>query len=72
MANLTAKQRAWEEKIKRQIVKTHRAGGCDKDGNPIPKRIYGTGHLNFTTVPFGPEKFNLWPRDENGNLIGDD
>jgi hypothetical protein len=22
-----------------------------------------------TTVPFGREKLNIWPRDKNGNLI---
>jgi hypothetical protein len=25
----------------------------------------------MTTVPFGKERLNVWPRDENGNLIDD-
>lgn len=25
----------------------------------------------MTTVPFGKVKLNVWPRDKNGNLIGD-
>ena len=24
-----------------------------------------------TTVPYGKTKLNVWPRDENGQLIGD-
>lgn len=28
----------------------------------------GTGKI-MTTVPFGETKFNLWPRDERGQLI---
>lgn len=28
----------------------------------------GTGKI-FTTVPFGKQKLNVWPRDEQGNLI---
>lgn len=37
---------------------TNRAGEC----------VRGTGKI-MTTVPFGRTKLNLWPRDEQGNLI---
>ena len=37
---------------------TNRQGECCR----------GTGKI-FTTVPFGKRKCNLWPRDENGDLI---
>ena len=37
---------------------TNRQGECSR----------GTGKI-FTTVPFGEEKLNIWPRDEAGNLI---
>lgn len=30
----------------------------------------GTGKI-FTIVPFGKIRLNVWPRDENGNLLGD-
>lgn len=30
----------------------------------------GTGKI-MTTVPFGKQKLNVWPRDENGKLIDD-
>ncbi len=37
---------------------TNRQGECCR----------GTGKI-FTTVPFGKQKLNVWPRDENGQLI---
>ena len=37
---------------------TNRQGECCR----------GTGKI-FTTVPFGEQKLNIWPRDEAGNLI---
>jgi len=40
---------------------TNRQGECCR----------GTGKI-FTTVPFGEPKLNVWPRDENGQLINDD
>lgn len=37
---------------------TNRAGECCR----------GTGRI-MTTVPFGKQKLNVWPRDKNGQLI---
>ena len=39
---------------------TNRQGECCK----------GTGKI-MATVPFGKRRLNLWPRDENGDLIDD-
>jgi len=72
MANKTAQMRANEEAIKQKIVRAHRAGLTDKNGRGLVRPVVGTGHLHFTTVPVGPERYNVWPRDRDGNLIGDD
>jgi len=69
VANLTAKQRAGQEAIKKKIVEAHRRGACDRDGHPITPRIYGTGGLAGGLVTFGEQKLRVWPRDENGNLL---
>ena len=53
------------------IVAAHRRGTCDKDGNPIPPRTYGCGHLRMGLSPWGKQKLNVWPRDAAGKLIGD-
>jgi len=45
-------------------IRSHRAGHTTREGGPIPPKI-------MTTVAFGEVKFNVWPRDENGNLIED-
>ena len=45
--------------------RTHKAGYTDRDGQPkdLPKiRIFGG---------LGESKLNIWPRDENGQLIDD-
>lgn len=39
---------------------TNRQGICNKSSGKI-----------MTTVPCGKEKLNIWPRDKQGNLIGD-
>ena len=39
---------------------TNRQGVCSSN----------TGKI-MTTVPCGKEKLNIWPRDEQGNLIGE-
>jgi len=69
VANLTAKQRAGQEAIKKKIVDAHRRGTCDRNGNPIPPRTYGSGALSSGLVTIGDQRLNVWPRDENGNLL---
>jgi len=44
--------------------RSHKAGHTTREGKPIPLKI-------MTTVPFGKTKLNIWPRDKDGNLIGD-
>ena len=72
MANLTAKQRAGQEAIKQRIVDAHRRGQCDRDGNPIAPRSYGSGALSSGLVTIGDQRLNVWPRDDRGHLIEDD
>ena len=42
--------------------RSHRAGYTTRNGGPIPLKIQ-------TTVPWGRTKYNVWPRDADGNLI---
>ena len=44
-------------------IRTSRAGYTTREGGPIPLKIMNRG--------FGESKLSIWPRDENGNLIGD-
>lgn len=45
------------------LRRSSRAGYTTRHGeNPQATKIQ-------TTIPFGKEKLNIWPRDENGNLI---
>jgi len=44
-------------------IRSHCAGYTTRKGGPIPLKIQNRG--------FGVSKLNVWPRDENGNLIGD-
>lgn len=44
-------------------IRSHKAGYTTRKGRPIPRKIMARG--------CGPSKLNIWPRDENGNLIGD-
>lgn len=67
-----------EEKIKRMIVDGHERGVCDRYGGHIPKHKRGNagkGDRNrskrIMDWDFLPVRMNIWPRDENGNLIGD-
>jgi hypothetical protein len=64
--------RQQEEQIKQKIVDAHRRGVCDGEGRTYPPRIYGVGRLPTGLVPFGEQKIRNWPRDESGQLIGDD
>lgn len=77
-----------ENQIKDAIVKGHKDGMCDKNGNTIryrdgrlPNSETGKGDTfrpvdkqkydkSFVTV-FGEKLLNLWPRDKDGQLIGD-
>ena len=45
-------------------TRTHRAGYTTRYGGRIPLKIQ-------TTVSWGQPKLNVWPRDADGNLIGD-
>ena len=49
----------WRQEVN---YRTHRAGYTTRNGGPIPRKIQ-------TTVSWGPEKLNVWPRDAAGNLI---
>ena len=44
--------------------RTYRAGYTTRNGGSIPLKIQ-------TTVLWGRRKYNLWPRDADGNLIDD-
>jgi hypothetical protein len=72
MASKTLKMRQREEEIKKAIVRSHQAGKCDKDGSAVPRTPCGCGHLPMGLVPFGIQKIRTWPRDDDGNLVGDD
>ncbi len=72
MASKTKKMLDWEESIKRKIVDAHRRGVCNKDGVAIHSAPSGFGHLNWCPCNFGPTRYNVWPRDAQGNLVGDD
>lgn len=58
---------AWNENINvvREEVKRRasKAGYCTSNGEPVHSTKI------MTTVPFGKEKLNIWPRDKNGKLI---
>ena len=44
-------------------IRTSKAGYTTREGEPIPRKIQNRG--------FGESKLSIWPRDKNGNLIGD-
>lgn len=54
-------QRDYDEELN---IRSHRAGYTTREGGPIPLRI-------MATVSIGKSRLNMWPRDKNGNLIGD-
>ena len=47
-------------------IRSSKAGYTTREGEPIPLKIAVRG------FGFGGSKLNVWPRDEDGNLIGDD
>lgn len=58
---------AWnesEENVKEEALRRNvKAGYCNSEGGPV-----NSGKI-MTTVAFGRVKYNLWPRDENGQLV---
>ena len=57
----TESQSNVKEEVNRR---THKAGYTDRDGQPMGRRkIQNRG--------YGDSKLNVWPRDRNGNLIGE-
>lgn len=44
-------------------IRTSKAGYTARDGGQIPPKIIARG--------CGESKLNIWPRDKNGDLIGD-
>ncbi len=44
-------------------IRSYRAGYTTRKGGPKPLKIMARG--------CGESKLNVWPRDENGNLLGD-
>ena len=44
-------------------IRSSRAGYTTREGKQIPAKIMSRG--------FGESKLNVWPRDKDGNLIGD-
>lgn len=54
-------QRDYDEELN---IRSHHAGHTTREGGPIPLKV-------ITTVSIGKTKLNVWPRDKNGNLIGD-
>ena len=55
-----------ESNVREEVNRrTCKAGYTNREGGPrCATKI-------MTTVEFGERKYNLWPRDENGNLIDD-
>jgi hypothetical protein len=54
-----------EEQVKEEVDRrTAKAGYTTRHGEPI----YGT---KIMSPGIGQSKLNVWPRDKNGNLIGD-
>lgn len=52
-----------EDYVQELNIRSHNAGYTTREGGPIPLKVMSRG--------FGNSKLNIWPRDENGNLIGD-
>jgi len=50
------------EEVNRRAAKV---GYCTKNGEPCHR----TKIQN--SIPFGKQKLNVWPRDEQGNLLGE-
>ena len=62
--------------IKDKIVDAYRRGVCDHNGDTLPREKRGrTGkgcHFIGSALlknDFRPQRLNIWPRDETGELI---
>ena len=60
---------AWNENesnVREEALRRNaKAGYCTRNGEPR------NATKIMTTIPCGKTKLNIWPRDENGQLIGD-
>ena len=57
-----------EKNVREEVLRRNaKAGYCTKLGEPV----YGTKIQGLAYLPWAKQKLNIWPRDENGNLIGD-
>jgi len=55
-----------EKNVREEVLRRNaKAGYTTRYGEPT----YSTKIQ--VTVPFGEQKLNIWPRDENGKLIGE-
>ncbi|KKK60957.1 hypothetical protein LCGC14_3019180 [marine sediment metagenome] len=52
-----------EDYLQELNIRSSRAGYTTREGKQIPQKIMARG--------FGVSKLNVWPRDNEGNLIGD-
>ncbi len=60
----TVKWTANENDLRDEVNRrTYKAGYTDRDGQQMVRSIMSCG--------YGKSKLNVWPRDENGNLIDD-
>lgn len=55
-----------ETNVREEVIRRgYKAGTCNKEGGPINSgKIWSPGGV-------GETKLNVWPRDENGELIDD-
>jgi len=51
-------QKDYEEELN---IRSHNAGYTNREGGPIPRKVMCRG--------FGESKLNVWPRDDEGNLV---
>jgi len=55
-----------ESNVREEVLRRNaKAGYTNREGGPR-----GATKI-MTTVPCGEVKYNIWPRDKNGNLIDD-
>jgi hypothetical protein len=65
------------KQIEDAIVSKYHQGKCDHNGNTLPKEQWGMAGKGSHFIAgglvggIGENRLNIWPRDENGNLIED-
>lgn len=59
LVDCTVPEKDLQDEVNRR---THKAGYTDRDGQMMVRKI-------MTSVPCGEVRLNVWPRDEEGNLI---